>query len=742
MRKIKITLVALLISIASFADEGMWLPMFLQKMNYAEMKGMGLELTPEQIYSINNSSIKDAIVRMGGGFCTGEIISPEGLLLTNHHCGYDYIQQHSTVENNLLANGFWAKTKKDELPNEGLYVEFLVRMKDVTEEVLAKVNAGLPGQERQKRISAAIDAIIEREKGDTDYNVAVKPFYGGNEYYMFVYETYYDVRLVGAPPESIGKFGGDTDNWMWPRHTGDFSLFRVYTGPDGKPAPYSPDNIPLKPRHYLPISLDGVKEGDFAMIFGYPGSTNRYLTSYGVKLAIEESNPTRVDIRDKRLEILKEDMDASKEVRLKYASKYAQVSNYWKYFIGQTQGLKKLDVYGKKKQQEKAFLQWVNSDPQRKEAYGNTIETIKKGYDKLRQFNKASIYGYEAGFGPEITLFGYQFAKLPMLLSQPDSTGEAVKQEIAKLKDVVQEHFENYNAPTDKKVFAALMKMYYENIDPQFHPGFFQAVADTDLPDSAKIFPGFTPENEGDFKSLAEFIWTNSILTDRDKLNNYMADPSVDILTEDPGFRMTMSMLNAYRNIMQQRFRVMDEIDAGNRLYIKGLREMYPDKKFYPDANSTLRFTYGQVLSYEPKDGIKYKYTTTLKGVMEKEDPSNPEFIVPDRLKKLYKAKDYGAYGENGELVVGFLTNTDITGGNSGSPVINAEGQLIGVAFDGNWEAMSGDIAFEPELQRTISVDIRYILFVIDKFAGAGHLVDEMTLVDDGKKEKKRRRRN
>ncbi len=736
MRKIKIIILAFLVQSAALADEGMWIPMFLQKLNYQEMQNKGLELTADQIYSVNKSSIKDAIVRLGGGFCTGEIISPEGLILTNHHCAYDYIQQHSSVENDLLANGFWAKTKKDELPNEDLYVEFLVRMADVTDEVLKNVHPEMNNDQREHTVQDAINKITKREKGDTEYNVVVNSFFEGNEYYMFVYETYYDVRLVGAPPESIGKFGGDTDNWMWPRHTGDFSLFRVYTGPDGKPAPYSPDNIPLKPRHYLPVSLDGVKEGDFSMVYGFPGSTDRYLTSFGVKMALEESNPARVSIRDERLKIIKEDMEADKDIRLKYAAKYAEVSNYWKYFIGQSKGLENLNVYDKKKIQEEEFTAWVNQSKERQKEYGSALELIKEGYQEFEEFNIPQIYIYEAGFGPEFPLFGYRFSHLKNLLSEESPDKKSIKKLSAILRESVEEFYKDYNPSTDQKVFAALMQLYYENVDPKFYPSFFTAVEGHDQTMSPEFFEDFSSEQEGDFVALAEYIFSNSVLVNKEKLMNFLRKPDLEILENDPAFKTSESLVSTYRALMNAGISCENKISTGNRLYIKGLREMHPGKKYYPNANSTLRITYGNILGYETKEGNTYQYYTTLKGVIDKEDPSNPEFTVHPKLKELYEKKDYGAYGDNGDLVVGFLSNTDITGGNSGSPVINANGELIGTAFDGNWEAMSGDIAFEPEFQRTISVDIRYTLFIIDKFAGASHLIDEMTIVKGDKRKK------
>ncbi len=723
-----VTWILLIHSITAFADEGMWLPLHIQRLNYTDMQKMGLQLTPEEIYSINHSSLKDAVVNLGGGFCTGEIISPEGLMITNHHCGYDFIQSHSTVENNILANGFWASTKEEELPNPGLFVQFLVRMEDVTNKVLANVKAGMTEDERQEAVDRASSELISETEGNTDYDVIVRSFFEGNEYYLFVYETYRDVRLVGTPPESIGKFGGDTDNWMWPRHTGDFSLFRVYMSPDGKPADYSPDNVPLRPKHFLPISLDGVREGDFTMVIGYPGHTDRYMTSYGIKLKLEETNPARVKIRQKKLDILKEDMDNSKKIRLQYAAKYAGVSNYWKYFIGQSQGLRRLHVYDKKVEEEQKLRDWIAAKKKRAKVYGHPLENIEEAYIDIEKYNLPFYYHLEAGFGIELVKFGYKYKSLLNALDNEAMSEEELDQEIKSYRTRATEFFKDYNPDTDKKIFAALLTMFYHDIPENFQPDVFNAVK-TGIPESERYFKDFVVDKPGDFNALADYVYSRSILVDSARLFSFLDHPDAGTLQNDPGFQVASSFYNSYTNISRPRGDALGRLENSRRPFIAALRKMQTEKKFYPDANSTMRFTYGRVLSYDPRDAVFYNYFTTLKGVMEKEDPDNPEFIVAKKLKALYNEKDFGPYGDNGRLHIGFITNNDITGGNSGSPVINGKGQLIGLAFDGNWEAMSSDITFEPQLQRCISVDIRYVLFIMDKFAGAKNLVEEMQLI-------------
>jgi hypothetical protein len=729
MKKIISIIILSALTLFAKADEGMWLLMHLRKMNYEDMQKKGLKLTPEQIYDVNNSSLKDAIVSLGG-FCTGEIISPQGLMLTNHHCAFDAIQSHSTVEHDYLTDGFWAKTHADELPVPGLYASFLVRMEDVTDAVLNGVKDDMSEADREAIIKKNSGKIKKDAIEGTGYTAELKSFYDGNEYYLFVYEVFNDVRLVGAPPSAIGKFGGDTDNWMWPRHTGDFGMFRVYAGKDNKPAEYSKDNVPYKPKHHLPISLNGVEDGDYAMIMGYPGRTDRYLSSYGVKSAIEKDQPARVKIRAKRLELMKEDMDKSDAIRIQYASNYAQVSNYWKYFIGQTRGLKRLDVFDKKKAEEDEFVKWVNADSDRKKKYGTVISDIAGSYAGLDKTVLPSVYLNECIFGIEINTLFLKLIYPYVILKQEGvdaaTLKEQAKGQIENVKAEIDDYFKNHNAATDIKIMAAMLDMYYNDIDPAYHT--------KELTDTYKKF-------KGDFKKFAEGYYKKSVFTDKARLEKFLANPDLKTFDKDPGFAMFWGYIMLWQGTLNSEAAPHEaQLDHATRLYVEGIRIMNPDKKYAPNANSTMRLTYGNVDDYVPQDAMLYDYFTTIDGIMEKEDPKNEEFIVPAKLRELWEKKDYGQYAdENGNLRVAFISNNDITGGNSGSPVINAKGELIGTAFDGNWEAMSGDIAFESNLQRTISVDVRYTLFIIDKFAGAKHLIDEMTIVKDDSREKEKK---
>jgi len=707
-------LVSLLARIPARADEGMWVPLFLEALNYQDMRSLGLKLSADQIYSINRSSLKDAIGIFGRG-CTCEVISDQGLILTNHHCGYGIIQQHSSLEHDYLTDGFWARTKEEEIPSPTLSIRFLIRIEDVTQQIVKNLTDDLSEADRNNKIQELSKKIETEATKDTHYEASVRSFFGGNEFYLYVFENYRDVRFVGAPPSSIGNFGGDTDNWMWPRHTGDFSMFRIYTDKDGKPAEYSRDNIPLRPRHYLPVSLGGVKAGDFAMILGYPGGTQRFLNSSGVDLAVGLSNPTTVAIRDTRLRIMKEDMDRDDAVRIKYASKHARVANYWKYYIGQTKGLKRLKISEKKRQIEADFTRWCQADPARSKKYGNALQLLKEGYDIQRKYIMPSTYFGEAINGVELLSFAGRYSGFYEELLKKELDREKMDKMMEGLKRSAAAFYKDYNLPTDKKMLAAMFDMYYHNVPAGQQPDFIK---------------GLYTKFRGDFKAYAEKVFSTSIFARQQTLDAFLAAPSAKKLGKDLAFQAYKAFSDQYQQLIMPDMRKAAELLAkGNRLFIAGYREMNPDKKFYPDANSTMRLTYGQVLDYYPADAVHYDYFTTLKGVMEKEDPSNDEFIVPDKLKQLYDDKDYGPYGEDGVMKTCFLSNLDITGGNSGSPVINANGELIGLAFDGNWEAMSGDIAYEPQYQRTISVDIRYVLFIIDRFAGAKHLVDEMTLV-------------
>ena len=717
MKKLLIAVIALLLGFnpASKADEGMWIPLLINK-NIAEMQELGLKLTAEDIYNVNNSSIKDAITIFGRG-CTGEIVSPEGLLLTNHHCGFGSIQKVSTTEDNYLKEGFWAMNKGEEIPVEGLTVQFLDHMRDVSKKVLHGTTPDMSAEDRSKIIKDNSKAIEDYAIQDSHFNARVVSFFGGNEYYLFVYETFKDVRLVGTPPVSIGKFGADTDNWMWPRHTGDFSMFRVYTAPDGNPATYAEENVPLKSKHYLPINIAGVEKDDFAMILGYPGGTKRFLSSFGVDLAINSFNPTFVDIREVKLAKMREGMDADEEVNLQYASKFAGTANYWKYFIGQTKGLKRLKVKEKKQKEEAEFQNWINQNPKVKMKYGEALELIEDAYETKGQYDIANVYFREAVYrGAEILGYAGRFGSLSKLMNDKESTDSAINVVVTRLKGGVDGHFKNYNEPIDKNTFGAMMEMYHKNVPLDQQPPYL-----------LKMDKKF----KGDYNKYADYMYGKSIFANKEKVEAFLNAPKKKKLTKDPAMIAVNAFFDSYRAMQGNLKEANEKLAKGHRLYIAGLREMNPDKNYSPDANFTMRLTYGTVQDYYPADAIHYEYFTTMDGIMQKEDPDNWEFIVPAKLKELYEAKDYGQYGEDGVMKVCFLTDHDITGGNSGSPVINGNGELIGLAFDGNWEAMSGDIAFEPELQRTINVDIRYVMFVIDKFAGATNLIEEMTLVTE-----------
>ncbi len=702
------------------ADEGMWLLPYLQKLNYEDMKAKGLKLKATDIYNPDGTSLKDAIVVFGRG-CTGEIVSPEGLLFTNHHCGHGSIQQLSSVEHDYLANGFWAMSRTEEIPVPGLTVRFVRSIEDVT----ALVTEGTGPDDKEKQRERTVERNLKKLRDQMQEQhpgkiVDIRPYFGGNEYFATVLEEYTDIRLVGAPPTSIGKFGGDTDNWMWPRHTGDFSVFRVYSAPDGSPAEYSQNNVPYKTPVHLKISTKGYDEGDFAFIMGFPGSTTRYMTTYEIDEMLEVGNPVRIHIRGERQAILAEAMEASDKVRIQYASKYAMSSNYWKNSIGMSKAVRELNVRGRKHDIEKQFRTWAAADPSRAR-YAGALDLV--GESKAGSVSAAS----EVQYLSEAILSGMEIAsmaavgaaRLPELLeTDPDV-----------IPALIEKMYKDYDEATDRKVTKRMIGILIEKLPAESLPAFI----------SEDVLGTFG----GDVESYVSWLYDTSVFANAEKLGAFMLDFDGQRLFDDPAVKANNTTIERFMALRGELRGHQDEYREGKRLYIAGLMEMDPDGKHYPDANSSLRLTYGTILPYSPADAVEYSYYSTLKGVMEKEDPSNPvEFSVPAKLKELYFDADYGPYadftdvtrrdrknGNPGHINTCFLSTNDITGGNSGSPILNAHGELIGLAFDGNWEAMSGDVVFEPELQRCINVDVRYVLFVIDKFAGAGYLLDEMTIV-------------
>ncbi len=709
-----VALTAILLAPTSQAQEGMWLMHTLEEINEESMQNSGFRLDADDIYDINNASLKDAIIRLNGGSCTAEVISSQGLVLTNHHCAYGAIQGFSSPENDYLTDGFFALSKDQEMNIEGFEVSFLVRIDDITDRILANVTNEMSEDERTQAIQTTQNEInTEYAEGDVHgYQYEVKSFYYGNEFYMFIYNTYRDIRLVGAPPESVGKYGGDTDNWMWPRHTGDFSMLRIYADADNKPADYSESNVPYTPKRHLKISMDGVDQGDFTMVMGYPGSTDRFLSSWGIEQALALYNPSVVDVRDLKLRTMKEHMDEDLGVRIQYAAKYAQTANYWKYYIGQSKGLKALNVQGQKEAIEARFSSWATSSPELEAEYGEALNLIEAYYVATDATAKADVYALEAGLiGSDITLFAVRFGRTAPGLFSGDADQIAATK--ARLSGLCDDFFKDYDMATDRDLFINLMTKYQTDIAPENLPSFFENVDN---------------KYKGSIERYATKMYEKSFLVNEESARNFIANPSEKELNKDLAVNAAMSILETYFGSMESEAQA--KYDRGYRLFVKGLREMQPNKAFYPDANSTMRCTYGPVGNYSPADAVQYDFVTTANGILQKMDNTDPEFVVPARLEELLKARDYGQYvDESGELVICFLHGTDITGGNSGSPVMNANGDLIGLAFDGNWEAMSGDIAFEPALQRTISVDIRYVLWIVDKFAGATNIIDELDLV-------------
>ena len=709
-------LVLLVLTKHTYATEGMWLPQLLSGLNEKEMKGMGMKITAADIYNINKGSLKDAIVSFGG-FCTAEVISEQGLLLTNHHCGYDAIQKHSSLQNNFLENGFWAKSAVEELPNPGLFATFIVRIDDVTKAALQDVTPGMSERERQSAIDKRLNEIRQNARRESWQETMIKPFYEGNQYFLFVTETYRDVRLVGAPPSSIGKFGSDTDNWVWPRHTGDFSMFRIYAGKDGRPAPYSKDNVPLKPKYALTISLKGVKQNDFTMVMGFPGRTTEYLPSEGVKQTVDVLDAAKVEMRDAALKIMDGYMRKDPQIKIQYAAKFAGTANYWKKWMGEMQGVKQTNGVGKKLQYEAAYRQQMEANPVWKQKYNGVLDSLNGYYQQVQPYAQTRDYYSELVKNVELFTVG---DRLITFLNDVHERGEAQYETMRQqFLASMQGFYQNYNAKVDHDVAVSLIALYAKGVPAQF---------------AGAEFTQIWQENNKDSRVLTDKLYAVSGLTSMDKLTAFVQQPYNTVVAQmwkDPATRLVMAMRKGYvDNVSRPLADLQSNINNLQRTYMQAQMDVMGNKKsFYPDANSTLRVTYGKVDGYNPRDAIHYDFYTYLDGVMEKYVPGDYEFDVPARLIELYKKKDYGRYGVNGKMPVCFIASNHTTGGNSGSPALDAYGHLIGLNFDRTWEGTMSDINFDPSICRNIMVDIRYVLFIVDKYAGCTRLIDEMKLL-------------
>ena len=718
LKNLKVVLFSLifsLISIFSIANEGMWLPLLLEKLNEKEMKSLGMKISAKDIYNINSGSLKDAIVSFGG-FCTGEIISSKGLVLTNHHCGFDAVQNHTTLEHNYIRDGFWANSNNEELPNPGLFVTFIIRIEDVTKQILNGVAPAMSESERQSQVDKNMEAVRNTVKKESYQKVLIRGFFENNQYFLFITETYNDVRLVGAPPAAIGNFGKDTDNWMWPRHTGDFSMFRIYAGKDNKPADYSPENIPYTPKKSLTISLNGVKAGDFTMVFGFPGRTTEYLPASAVEQIITVNDPAKISIREKALNVIDGFMRKDEQIKIQYASKYAGIQNAYKKWQGEVLGLTRTDALSKKKAYEAEFQKRVIANPQWKTKYGNTLQDLNSAYAEIKP------YGYSRDYYNEIVSKIELFTvagQLSSLVNAFDGGGEAAFSKRKKeVTDFLNGFFPEHNTEVDKKLFAALMNMY---------------VMDQEKGNVSPMMKEKVTSAAGDFDKLAERVYKETAILNGNSLKAKLQMPTNDVLNyirSEEGVKLYNDILKTYQTQVQGKLNeIQTRINKLQRTYMQAQIEVFKEKKFYPDANSTLRVTYGNVKGYEARDAVAYDFYTYLDGVMEKYKPGDYEFDVPEKLRSLYQTKDYGPYAVNGKLPVCFIAANHTTGGNSGSPALDAYGRLIGLNFDRVWEGTMSDINYDPTICRNIMVDIRYVLFIIDKFAGAKRLINEMKLV-------------
>jgi len=713
-----ILLLLILFPFISFADEGMWIPMLLEKINEKDMSRLGMRITASDIYDINNSSMKDAIFLFGGG-CTASAISAEGLLLTNHHCGYGAIQRLSTIENDMLTNGFWAVGRQDELYCPGLTVTRLVKMEDVTAAALSGVTDDLTEEARAEIIEKNIKEIKDEATKDTHYEAVVKPFFYGNQYYLFVNEIFKDIRLVGAPPSSIGNFGGDSDNWMWPRHTGDFSLFRIYSNQNNQPAEYSEDNVPYKPLYVLPISIKGVEENDFTFVFGFPGRTEEYLPSYAIEMITQIQNPTRINLRRQKLDIYESFMTQDELVKLQYSNKQKGLANAWKKWIGENNGIQKLNGIDKKKEYELRFQQWIDQSAERKEKYGNILSKLKDTYEILGGLQLEFSYLLEAGLDIEIVKVARMTFGLKNLSEKEETTQDEIQKEIEKSKKQLLAFYKDYHQPIDRQIFISMLQNYRKAVETKKSPAVFDIID--------KKF-------KGDISLYADYVFKKSMFANRTTAISFVENfklSRLKRLIRDPGFQLANGLMDHYRNqLMPALSKTNSDKDSLMRLYMRAQMEFEPERRFYPDANSTLRVAYGSVKSFYPRDAVFYEKQTTIEGIMEKEDPKNEDYIVDGRLKTLYQTKDFGRYAHNGTLPICFIASNHTTGGNSGSPVFNGNGQLVGLNFDRVWEGTMSDLMFDPEQCRNIMLDMRYCLFLIDKYAGARHLLDEMIVIE------------
>jgi hypothetical protein len=701
------------------ADEGMWIPILIEKYNIRLMQEKGFKLQAEDIYSVNKACMNDAVVIFGGG-CTGELISPDGLLITNHHCGFGQIQRLSSLEHDYLSNGFWAMSRQEELPCPGLFVTFLKSMEEVTDKMLKGITSDMDAESRQKVLNDNSDEIRKNAVDGTRYTARISPFFMGNQYFLMVYETFNDVRFVGAPPSAIGKFGDVTDNWVWPRHTGDFSLFRIYADKENKPADYSTENVPFKPEYHFPISLKEMNEGDFTMVIGYPGSTTEYAPSYYIDMVKNYINPKMIALRSKKIQIMESTMNSDPLIRLQYSSKKSGLDNAWKKWIGENQGLERMNTIAKKQEFEKRLQSWINEDESRKLKYGNIFSDYKNLYASLKDYSLVNSITNDVFFasGAEAVGFSRNISALAEMFENNPGDERIV---IAK-NDLIKRaegFYRNYNKETDKKLFVAVMTMYGENLEQKWL-----------APEYIKIKNAC----KGDFQAFADKVYSKTIFVDEVKFTEFVKNfnkGSVAKLKKDPFYLLSKSATEFLTSgVRGELNRLMTDIQALNARYMTLQMEFDKDRLFYPDANSTLRVAYGSIKGYYSRDAVFYKHYTTLKGIMEKDNPDIYDYAVPEKLKQLYRSKDYGRYTQDGEVPVCFIGDNHTTGGNSGSPVINAYGHLIGINFDRAWEGVASDMAFNPDQSRNISLDIRYALFIIDKFAGAGHLLKEMTIIE------------